>query len=148
MPELEVEIGGEAYPKEVREHQEASRRVGTPEGHKGNQDSQPENNNIQECQSWTLQAEEKIGPKRVQSQLTKKQAQGANGIRPTVPAPHQPGSYGHHGIEQGPNRTKDPRRRCQGGFDQAGIPLSGLEPGTDPSGAEGDCQPEAQADPE
>jgi hypothetical protein len=34
---LEVEIGGEAYPKEVREHQKASRRVGTPEGHMGDQ---------------------------------------------------------------------------------------------------------------
>ena len=42
MPELEVEIGGEAYPKEVREQQEAGRRVGTPEGHRGDQDSQPE----------------------------------------------------------------------------------------------------------
>jgi hypothetical protein len=50
-PELEVEICGEAYPEKVREQQEASRRVGTPEGYKGGQDSQPEGDNTQECQS-------------------------------------------------------------------------------------------------
>ena len=64
-PELEVEICGEAYPNEVREHQESSWRVGAPEGHNGGQDSQPEGDNIQECQSRTLQAEEEVGPKRV-----------------------------------------------------------------------------------
>ena len=53
----------------------------------------------------------------------------------------------HQGVKQGPDRAEDPRRGRQGGLDQAGIPLPGLEPGTDPGGGEGDCQPETQADP-
>jgi hypothetical protein len=121
--------------------------MGAPESYECGQDGHPEGNNVYEGQSWGLQTEEEVGPERVQSQLTEKQAQGANGVGQTVPAPNQPGGHSHHGVEQGPDRAEDPSGGRQGGLDQTAVPLPRLKPGTDPGGGEGDRQPEAQADP-
>jgi hypothetical protein len=137
-PELEIEVGGEAHPEEVREQQEARRWMEAPKSYESGQDGHPEGNNVYEGQSRALQTEEEVGPERVQSQLTEKQAQGANGVGQTVPAPNQPGGHSHHGVEQGPDRAKDPSGGRQGGLDQTAVPLPGLKPGTDPGGGEGD----------
>ena len=75
-PDRPVEHGGEGHPGGVGEQEQPGRPVHAPEGAHGRQDRQQQDQDLGQCPSWLMQAEEQRRPQGVERPKTSGLAHG------------------------------------------------------------------------
>ena len=130
-PDLQIECCREADPEQVGNEQPECRRIRSARRQQEGNDTAPQRQDIDQCDSRQLPSEEQPRPRHVQNEADDPRADGRPAL---IAAPHQPTGDRDHQIEECPNRTKNSARWCPSRLGKSCIP--GARPGC---GANGCC---------
>ncbi len=133
LPDPVIQRGGEAYPPQIGDEQQACPPVDPPEQPEREDDSQPEYCDDDQSEKRRLQAEERGRPGHVDDGVGPEHTQGQQGTsRPPLATsralvdadgpPDQPDGDPHQGEEGNPDRAEHPVRRRKLRPGERGVP--------------------------
>ena len=140
-PDRKVERHRKGYPGQIGQKKRPRPNIPLPEGEGGQQDGDPEQDDLDERRARPLQGEKDRRPHHIERELESVERQRARIGRPPPFSPYQPGRYRHREIEQSPDDPEQPVGGIPGGFDKRSVPgaWSGRRKLTaDPGGGYGD----------
>jgi len=122
-PELRIECGSKAAPRDIRHKEPCGRRGDAPERDRGCCDEDDEEQEDDKGCSYCVEPEEDNRPEEVEGELGEKECgtlpdRGAFCTLAEDKVERDP----HQDVEDGPDRAKDPARRVERGFGEPGIP--------------------------